>query len=328
MLFDLHDKYTITQWETRQNYGIMNKQDKNIYIYIYIIIESDVHYKPTNSHQYLNYGSFHPLHCKNNIPFNLAKRIIVFVTCSEKMEFRLRELKLWLLKCNYPETIIDKGFHNARLQGPAPKPISKNNIIPFVTTYTSNLDTKPMMNSIRTLISDKKFGQLNNVFKDANVVVGYKQPKSLAKLLTRAKFSNTKLHKTESISDYSPGIFAACKDSRCNLCHNNYIQECSSFKAANGEIWEIKAYIDCNSKNVLYYLTCNMCNGAVTYTGRTKNKLRTRTNNHISCCRSGKGSNIFDNHVFNCGTKNNCLKPPYFKVYAFTRLSKEDNLPT
>ena len=163
------------------------------------IIESDVHYKPTNSHQYLNYESFHPLHCKNNIPFNLAKRIIVFVTCSEKMEFRLRELKLWLLKCNYPETIIDKGFHNARLQGPAPKPISKNNIIPFVTTYMSNLDTKPTMNSIRTLISDKKFGQLHNVFKDANVVVGYKQPKSLAKLLTKAKFSNTKLHKTESM---------------------------------------------------------------------------------------------------------------------------------
>ena len=156
----------------------------------------------------------------------------------------------------------------------------------------SNLDTKPMMNSIRTLISDKRFGQLHNVFKDANIVVGYKQPKSLAKLLTKAKFSNTKLHKTESISDNSLGIFAACKDSPCNLCDNNYIQECSSFKAANGEIWEIKAYIDCNSKNVLYYLTCNMCNGAVTYTGRTKTKLRTCTNNHISCCRSGKGSNV------------------------------------
>ena len=43
-------------------------------------IETDIHYKPTNSHKYLNYESFHPTHCKNNIPFTLAKRTIVFVT--------------------------------------------------------------------------------------------------------------------------------------------------------------------------------------------------------------------------------------------------------
>ena len=34
--------------------------------------------------KYLNYNSFHPTHCKDNIPFNFAKRIIVFVTNSDK----------------------------------------------------------------------------------------------------------------------------------------------------------------------------------------------------------------------------------------------------
>ena len=69
-----------------------------------------------------------------------------------------------------------------------------------------------------------------------------------------------------------------------------------------------------------------MCNGEVTYTGKTKTKLRQRTNNHISCCRSGKGTNIFDAHVFNCGTKNKSLEPPYFQLYAFMLLSTEEKL--
>ena len=60
-------------------------------------IETDVHYKLTNAHKYLNFHSFHPQHCKDNIPYNLAKRIIVFVSNSEKMEYRLQELEKWLL---------------------------------------------------------------------------------------------------------------------------------------------------------------------------------------------------------------------------------------
>ena len=211
-------------------------------------IETDIHYKPTNSHKYLIYESFHPTHCKNNIPFTLAKRIIVFVTNNipftlakriivfvtnnipftlakriivfvtnnipftlakriivfvtnnipftlskriivyftdpAKMELRLKELTSWLVKCNYPLKRINKGIHNARLQGPANKPRSSNNVIPFITTLTSNLDAKPIINSIRTLLSTTKSNRLREVFKDVNIVLGYKQPKSFKGLLT------------------------------------------------------------------------------------------------------------------------------------------------
>ena len=41
-------------------------------------VETDIYYKKINNHEYLNYNSHHPTHIKNNIPFNLAKRIIVF----------------------------------------------------------------------------------------------------------------------------------------------------------------------------------------------------------------------------------------------------------
>ena len=35
-------------------------------------------------------------HCKDNVPYNLAKRVIVFVSNDEKVDMRLKELKNWL----------------------------------------------------------------------------------------------------------------------------------------------------------------------------------------------------------------------------------------
>ena len=71
-----------------------------------------------------------------------------------------------------------------------------------------------------------------------------------------------------------------------------------------------------------------MCNGKTTYIGKNKTKLRIRTNNHITCCRNGSGTNIFDKHVFKCGTNNKCLQPPYFKILAYMKVSTDEKLFT
>ena len=66
--------------------------------------------------------------------------------------------------------------------------------------------------------------------------------------------------------------------------------------------------------NVLYFLVCNFCNYH-SYIGKTDD-TRERTNNHISCCRHGTGSDKFDIHVFNCAkSKGMPLVEPFFKLY-------------
>ena len=79
------------------------------------VIETDIFYKETNSHFYLNYKSHHPDHIKNNIPYGLAKRIVIIVSNEKKAEQRLNEHTKWLTDCNYPLKIIQKGIHNAKL---------------------------------------------------------------------------------------------------------------------------------------------------------------------------------------------------------------------
>jgi len=43
--------------------------------------------------------------------------------------------------------------------------------------------------------------------------------------------------------------------------------------------------------------------------------MRDRINVHISSCRTGATTNIFDTHVFNCGT--NPKHEPYFRLFAY-----------
>ena len=99
-------------------------------------------------HIYLPYDSANPESCKKNVPCNLAKRILFFVTDPEKVELTLNELRIWLKNNNYPDHIISNAFYNAKLQGPAPKPKNNSNNIPSVTYFHQDTDNKIIMKNI------------------------------------------------------------------------------------------------------------------------------------------------------------------------------------
>ena len=68
----------------------------------------DIHYKSTNSFNYLTYSSCHLLHTKNNTSLSLAKRLVSIVT--NNRENRLKELKEHLLDRKHAQHIIDYSF--------------------------------------------------------------------------------------------------------------------------------------------------------------------------------------------------------------------------
>ena len=104
---------------------------------------------------------------------------------------------------------------------------------------------------------------------------------------------------------------------RCELRRLNYIQQCESFTTSNGVMWKIKSHVNCNSKNVVYFLKCNSCEE--TYTGQTNN-LRLRMNGHKSGARLGTNSDIFDKHVLKCRKRKQIDTEPLFLIYAFLTL--------
>ena len=75
---------------------------------------TDIFYKTTDTHQYLDYRSGHPKHTKNNIRYTLARRICRIIVEENLREKRLLELMVFLRKQNYQEGLIQKGIEEAR----------------------------------------------------------------------------------------------------------------------------------------------------------------------------------------------------------------------
>ena len=153
-----------------QAYQVLSFLDIEVILHSDNIIETDIYYTDKTTHYYLPYNSAHPRHCEDNLPHNLAKRIIFFVSNDEKVEMKLKELKSWLKDCNYPDNVINQSLFNAKLQGLAPFTVNSKNL-PFVTIYYENIDNEKMVRKIRSKLSNIQSRHLPEIFKNKNVIL-------------------------------------------------------------------------------------------------------------------------------------------------------------
>ena len=151
--------------------SVINFLDVTVLLHENGYVETDIFYKETNSHDYLSYNSHHPNQIKYDIPFNLAKSILIFVSDEQKVTLQLKELRKWLLNCGYPESVIDKSFFNAKLQGPANKPANSKNILPLVSTYYPNFDMRNMVKTINQKLKQSPNESIKETFGETQTVL-------------------------------------------------------------------------------------------------------------------------------------------------------------
>ena len=77
-------------------------------------ISTDVYCKPTDTHQYLHYGSCHPRHVKKGIPYGQALRVKRICSTEESYRDRLRDLRSNFIKRGLKENLVDSEFERAR----------------------------------------------------------------------------------------------------------------------------------------------------------------------------------------------------------------------
>ena len=125
-------------------------------------------------------------------------------------------------------------------------------------------------NCLRNVSGDS----MNRVFKDSQIIVGTRQPKSLCQFLVRSKFSHMK-SKDKTVQ---PGLFNC---SNCKYHRLGYIKKCQRFVFGRRKqfTWEYRRQFNCNSTNVIYVLKCRRC--WMFYIGETKD-LKKRTRKHKS----------------------------------------------
>ena len=69
--------------------------------------------KCTDSNTLLNYKSSHPRHCRDNIPFNLARRVVALTDDEDKAKEQLAALSLKLINAGYPVGLVHSAVQNA-----------------------------------------------------------------------------------------------------------------------------------------------------------------------------------------------------------------------
>ena len=235
-------------------------------------LTTDIYYKPTDSFQYLPYTSSHPRHTKNNIPYNLARRICMIIENREKRGQRLQELRYILLSKKYPANVINIGIEKALAQTPQELRVVKENgnndnyLLCLVTTYNPNNPT--VFQLIRkTLPMLNQSAPSKSIMTRTKVIHSQRQPRNLKKMLANSYFKR---------SDQDPEV-KKCGVKRCGTCP--YLKEGREFTfSTRNETFRVKHSMNCTSTNLVYVITCAGC--GQNYIGETGDVLRNRVTVH------------------------------------------------
>ena len=280
------------------------------------LLKTDIFYKITDTHQYLHFKSCHPKQCKNNVPYNLARRICTIVSDEETKKARLNELKNMLLARHYPKQIIETGIVKAnalsREELLTKKTKEENEIIPFVHTFNPN---NPNMfqiihDSMPIIKTDEA---LKTAFKGTKLISSKRQSPNLKQILTKASFSrNTK----------SEGGVKKCGDKRCKTCP--YLDVTNKLEIGNNEkkfTFYIKFPFTCKTKNLLYCITCQGCQEQ--YIGETGDILRNRVRVHRQKIRQKEYRQIkLSEHLDTCARSID----PCFLITPFYKMNDDDKV--
>ncbi|XP_060085696.1 uncharacterized protein LOC132565106 [Ylistrum balloti] len=153
---------------------------------------TDIYYKSTDTHQYLNFLSSHLRHTRENIPFCLARRICTIIEKDALRRQRLEELRQFLAEQNHPQSLINNGIRRASeipiAELRTPKEKNDEKVLPLVMTYNpSNPQIKGTVKQHMNILDGSE--RMKNIMKNTKFIASYCQPKNLKKYLTRASFS-------------------------------------------------------------------------------------------------------------------------------------------
>ena len=281
--------------------------------------QTEIYNKETDSDTYLPFSSSHPRHCREAIPFGLARSVRALTDDDNTVQEKLKVLRERLTRCGYPGGLVETAFKTALALNKEELRIDKvQNIshqeIAFVHQYDPTLpQIFPQIKELTSRLFSSH--QLRPIFGDCRIINSQREPPSLGSLLQHSRFDG-------SLTVERGGV-KKCGISGCACCED--ILEVSSFFFVNSGIdFEIKVPMTCTVRNVIYLLQCKGCNK--TYIGETVN-FRNRMSSHKTNSTNPDSTMEVYSHLYKCGK--GFWKLPLFKVKVENKIARlviENNL--
>jgi hypothetical protein len=272
------------------------------------ILKTKVYFKPTDTHQLLHKDSFHPKHTTNGI---VQSQLIRFKRLSSNYSNYLEAAKTLfysLINRGYTRTELWKRFKYVWFEH-----IDKNNnttrndntqennkILPIIVPYNSV--GKKLAIAYRNNLSD------NTDLHSYKPIVAYTNHKNLRKLLVRSKLLPTdrivnnsrsinfnRIQNTSTQTSSNSGYFQQCTQPRCLTCKLHSMNTTTFSSTRYKHTHYIKQNITCKTTNIIYLITCRVCN--IQYVGETSRSLAVRLTEHRSNIKTNKDTPI--GHHFN-----------------------------
>ena len=240
-------------------------------------LATSVHYKPTDSHSYLLYSSSHPSYVKDSIPYSQFLRLRRL--CSEDSDFNSKcdEMSNFFSERGYPDSILSKALNRVqnvnRESALEPSASDNEERIPFTLTFhPNNLAARNVvLRNFKILQSDPETAP---IFPNPPLV-SFKRDRNLRNSLVRSSLP----------SNLEPGTFN-CSRKVCNTCP--FINSKTHIRGPNGS-YQVNDHFDCTTSNIIYCITCTLCNKL--YIGESGRKLGDRFREHLLDVKN-KGSDL------------------------------------
>ena len=215
-----------------------------------------VYNKETDSDTFLNFNSCHPRHVKENIPFNLARRIRMLTDDDESCRDEMNSLTIKFKNALYPSGLIRTAVETAFKKDP--KDLRKgtsgaadeNDLLTFVHFYDPTL---PQIYSEVTKLISRIFAtrELKPIFGGTRIIDSLREPASLTRLLQHSRFDDLSL-------DVNSTRVTRCGRRGCSSC-NEILEVNEVYFRNSGITYKIKAKMDCTTRNLIYLIMCWGC---------------------------------------------------------------------
>jgi hypothetical protein len=228
------------------------------------LLQSRVYFKSTDTHQLLHTNSFHPKHTFNGI---LKSQLIRYKRISSNRHDFEKTCKILF------SSLKSRGYKISKMRE------IKNEIWFNYKEKNTSDDQTPLIPVVidfcelgeKLSTYYKKLLKESSLFQKHRIVTAYRSGPNLKQKLVRSQLCSTR-----------EGAFVTC-GGPCQTCKFHASDKLKFKSSKTLHIFNIQDNISCNSKNLIYLITCRRCE--IQYVGETGRSLRDRTSDHKSCVR-------------------------------------------
>ena len=261
-------------------------------------LEVELYTKPTDTHNYLHFKSYHPGHTKRGGPYGQFLRVRRNYTKIKDFDYHSQDMVQHYIERGYPKKLVLKAREKAKMVNRdsllnPDRQNSKNkqsnlNIVPLVLTH------HPSNKQIQKIIMDN-WGILD--YSDLCKEILPEKPLFATRRGTNVKdiliHSRMNPHQQPQISgSIEVNPWEPCSKTHCNICPMIKTKK-TRCKVTKLSI-DLPANVDCQTTNVVYLLTCSVCNKQ--YVGETKRAFHIRYKEHQADIRHKRDKPVA-NHI-------------------------------